>query len=67
MSNFTTYLMATTANGVEEIDMVDYPDAEWLSFGDFMDAISDLGDYEVVFCAVDPEQLEQVESEYGVE
>ena len=67
MSKFTTHLMATTANGVETVDVVDHTDAEWLSFGDFMEELSYLGDDEVVFCAVDPDQLAQVESEYGVD
>ncbi|MEG1651976.1 MAG: hypothetical protein RR390_00615 [Hafnia sp.] len=60
------FLMADTANGVVEIDMVDYPEEDYLHFEAFRDALPDLEDGEVVFGMVAPEHFEQLHSEYGI-
>ena len=65
-AQFVTHLMATTANGVEVINPFDYPDMELMNFRDFMSELSYLSDDEVIFTAVDPEELEEVKSEYGI-
>lgn len=61
-----TNLMATTARGVEEFDIVDYPEAEFISFRDFMDQLPNLDDDEVIYTQPNPDQLEEVEQEYGI-
>ena len=66
-AQFVTHLMATTANGVEVINPFDYPEMELTSFRDFMNELPSLGDDEVIFTAVDPDELEEVKSEYAVD
>ena len=65
-AKFVTHLMATTANGVEVVNPFDYPDMELENFRDFMNDLSSLSDDEVIFTAVDPDEFEEVKSEYGV-
>ena len=65
-AQFVTHLMATTANGVEVVNPFDYPDMELMNFGDFMNDLSSLSDDEVIFTAVDPDELEEVKSGYSV-
>ena len=65
-AQFVTHLMATTANGVEVVNPFDYPDMELMSFRDFMNELLSLSDDEVIFTAVDPEELEEIKSEYTV-
>ena len=65
-AQFVTHLMATTANGVEVVNPFDCPDMELMSFRDFMNELSSLSDDEVIFTAADPDELEEVKSEYGV-
>ena len=65
-AKFVTHLMATTANGVEVVNPFDYPDMELMSFRDFMNELLSLSDDEVIFTAVDPEELEEIKSEYTV-
>ena len=65
-AQFVTHLMATTARGVEVVNPFDYPEMELMNFRDFMNELSNICDDEVIFTAVDPEELEEVKSEYGV-
>ena len=65
-AQFVTHLMATTANGVEVVNPFDYPEMELMNFRDFMNELSSLYDDEVIFTAVEPDELEEVKSEYGV-
>ena len=65
-AQFVTHLMATTANGVEVINPFDYPDMELMNFRDFMNELSSLYDDEVIFTAVDPEELDEIKCEYSV-
>jgi hypothetical protein len=60
------YLMADTANGVTEIDLVDYPDVDYLKFEHFHDSLMALEDGEVIFGVVAPEHFEQLDKEYGI-
>lgn len=64
---YTTHLMADTANGIQKVDPVDFPEASWeLSLRDFKDAIRTLDDGGAVFYAATPDQTEELEAEYGV-
>lgn len=45
-------LLADTANGVQVVDIVDYPEAELLNAHEFVMQLSDLKDGEEVFCSV---------------
>ena len=65
-AEYVTHLMATTANGVEIVNPFDYPEMELTNFRDFMNELSSLADDEVIFTAVDPDELEEVKSGYGV-
>ena len=65
-AQYVTHLMATTANGVEIINPFDHPEMELTNFRDFMNGLQSLGDYEVIFTAVDPDELEEVKCEYSV-
>ena len=65
-AQYVTHLMATTANGVEIINPFDYPEMELTNFRYFMNELQSLGDYEVIFTAVDPDELEEVKGEYSV-
>jgi hypothetical protein len=60
------FLMADTVNGVAEIDMVDYPDANFLRFEDFRDSLADLEDGDVVFGTAGPEHFDALDEEYGI-
>ena len=63
---YVTHLMATTVNGVEIVNPFDYPEMELTNFRDFMNELPTLSDDEVIFTAVDPEELEEIKSEYTV-
>lgn len=66
MSNHTTHLMADTANGVQVVDPVDFPDADWIGFNDFMSSLRGLDDGEQLFAIADPDQLETLSKDYSV-
>ena len=61
-----TALMATTANGVEIVDSVDHHEADWLQFADFVESLRDLDDGECVYMLADPDEVEQIRKEYGI-
>ena len=65
-AEYVTHLMATTSNGVEIVNPFDYPEMELTNFRDFMNELSSLADDEVIFTAADPEELEEIKSEYTV-
>ena len=65
-AEYVTHLMATTANGVEIVNPFDYPEMELTNFRDFMNELSSLADDEVIFTAVDPEELDEIKGEYSV-
>ena len=65
-AEYVTHLMATTENGVEIVNPFDYPEMELTNFRDFMNELPLLSDDEVIFTAVDPEELEEIKSEYTV-
>lgn len=66
-TNYTTHLVADTANGVQKADPIDYPEADWeLSLEDFLNRLKSLDEGEQAFFAADPEQLEIIENEYGI-
>lgn len=62
------YLKADTANGVQRIDPIDYPEMEVSLFGDFMGELPSLGAGETIFTVVFPgsPDHERVQSEYGI-
>jgi hypothetical protein len=66
MTTYITHVAADTANGVYKVDPVDYPDADWLPFEFFFTSLSDVEDGEVLYCAVDPDQLALLEGDYSV-
>jgi hypothetical protein len=66
MKTYVTHLAATTTHGIYEIDPVDYPDADWSTFGFFLKHLADVEDGDTLFCAVDPEQLESLQDAYSV-
>jgi hypothetical protein len=66
MTTYITHVAADTANGVYKVDPVDYPDAEWENFNYFFSSLSDMQDGEVLYCAVDPDQLALLEGDYSV-
>lgn len=63
-------LMATTSNGVEIVDIVDFPNAEMMTAKGFLSELSTLGDDEVIFTQVMPAgtdgDYEMIDSEYGI-
>lgn len=63
-------LMATTSNGVEIVDIADYPLASMMNVKDFLSELRYLMDEEVVFTQVLPAgtdgDFEMIESEYGI-
>lgn len=65
-AEYVTHLMATTANGVEIVNPFDYPEMELTNFRDFMNELPTLSDDEVIFTAVDPEELDEIKGEYTV-
>jgi hypothetical protein len=67
MSTYIKHLMADTANGIQVVDPVDYPDADWeLSLGDFQSALSRLEDGEQAFFAANPDEVAYLEGEYEI-
>ena len=60
------FLMADTVNGVTEIEMVDYPEADFLRFEDFRDRLPELDDGEVVFGMAAAEHFDELKDEYGI-
>ena len=64
-AEYVTHLMATTSNGVEIVNPFDYPEMELTNFRDFMNELSSLADDEVIFTAVDPEELDEIKGEYS--
>ena len=66
-AQYITHLMATTANGIEVVtDLLDYPEMELMSFRDFESELSSLSDGEVIFTAVEPDELEELKQNYSV-
>ena len=66
MKNYTTHLMADTANGVQVVDPIDHPEADWeLSVSDFTDKLDGLEDGEMAFFAADPDQLDGIKAAYA--
>jgi hypothetical protein len=67
MSTYIKHLMADTENGIQVVDPVDYPDADWeLSLGDFQSALPRLEDGEQAFFAANPDQFAELQAEYGI-
>jgi hypothetical protein len=71
MSNFDhVLLVADTANGVQAVDIMDYPEAETMSANEFHGRLKDLGDGETIYCMIMPKgtdgKWEEIESEYGI-
>jgi hypothetical protein len=60
--------LADTANGVQVVDIVDYPESELLNAHEFVMALSDLKDGEEVFCSVieGGMEFEYIQNTYGV-
>lgn len=63
-------LMATTANGVEIVDIVDFPEAQIMTAKDFLSELSALSGDKVIFTQVMPAgtdgDYEIIDSEYGI-
>lgn len=63
-------LRATTAYGVEIVDIIDYPEAEMMKPKDFLSELNTLDDDEEVFTQVMPSgtdgDYEMIDSEYGI-
>ena len=62
-NQFDARFFIATADGVVEIDAVDYPDVDFLRFED---AISALEDGDVVFGMAAPEHFERLAEDYGI-
>lgn len=64
------YLMATVANGVESVDIMDCPDADILKARTFIDSLDDLGDDEVIYTVILPNGtdgvFELIDAKYGI-
>ena len=60
------HLMATTAHGIEQCDPLDTIDGDLLPFRDFYSALSSLSNDEVIYTAVDPDQLTELQQDYSV-
>lgn len=63
-------LAATVENGIEVVNIWDYPDAEFMHTADFMGALSSLESGEMIFTHVLPQNTdgiyEQIDAEYGI-
>ena len=67
MSTYIKHLLADTATGIQVVDPVDYPDADWeLSLCDFRSVLSTLEDGEQAFFAANPDEVAELEAEYGI-
>jgi hypothetical protein len=66
MKTYITHIAANTSHGVFRIDPIDYPDAEWLSFEYFFSCLQDIEEGEILFCAVDPDQLSLLQGDYSM-
>ena len=66
MNTEIKHVMADTANGIQIIDYDFQPTVNWLIFDDFLSQLPTLQDDELLFSAVNAEQLAQLENEYGV-
>jgi hypothetical protein len=67
MGTCIKHLMADTANGIQVVDPVDYPDADWeLSLSDFHSALSRLEDGEQAFFAANPDEVAYLKGEYEI-
>ena len=60
------HLMATTAHGIEQCDPLDTIDGDLLPLRDFYSTLNSLSDDEVIYTAVDPDQLEELQQDYSV-
>ena len=61
-----TMLMADIT-GIYKVDIMDHTDAEVMAFTDFLEALRTLDALETVYTAVDPDELEIIEEQYGVQ
>ena len=63
-------LKATVANGIEIVELCDYPEVEQLAFRDFVSELSSLDDDEEIFTRVMPAGcdglFEELDAEYGI-
>lgn len=63
-------LRATTENGVEIVDIIDFPEAVMMKAKDFLSDLSTISDDEVIFTQVMPKgtdgDYEMIDSEYGI-
>ncbi|HDI3147834.1 TPA: hypothetical protein PMB01_001656 [Vibrio cholerae] len=63
-------LKATVANGVEVVELCDYPEVEQLEFRDFVSELSSLDHDEEIFTRVMPAGTdglyEELDAEYGI-
>lgn len=63
-------LMADTANGVQLVDICDYPEAEMMNPADFLGSLKSLDDGETIFTQVLPAgtdgNWEKIDTEYGI-
>lgn len=64
------YLKATTANGVEIIDIIDYPELDMMKPKDFLEELKWLSEGEERFTAVMPKgtdgEYEMIDDAYGI-
>ena len=65
-ASYITHITATVSRGVEVVDPTDYADYELIGFREFMNELPTLGDDELIYTAVDPEQMEELKQEYSV-
>ena len=66
LAPYLYHLMATTAHGIEQCDPLDTIDGDLLPFCDFYSALSSLLNDEVIYTAVDPDQLTELQQDYSV-
>ena len=65
-ASYITHTTATVSRGVEVVDPTDYANYELIGFREFMNELPTLGDDELIYTAVDPEQMEELKQEYSV-
>lgn len=65
--SYVTHLKATVTSGIEVVDYIDYPDAEWeLCLEDFLSELPYAGKDDEMFFIATPDDLEVIKKDYSV-
>jgi hypothetical protein len=60
-------LRATTAIGIEILDIVDYPEAVIMDVENFKQGLSSLPDDQEIFCLAYPHEIDQLKVDYYID